>query len=71
MLDLKDKTYFDLSGALMYDPCIGDCGLVQGEYPTYQYAKENNAILNFDDTTLAKMEKISEDCGYEAVSHSV
>jgi len=23
MLDQKDKTYFDLSGAITYDPCIG------------------------------------------------
>jgi carboxypeptidase D len=23
MLDQKDKTYFDMSGAITYDPCIG------------------------------------------------
>lgn len=52
MLDQKDKTYFDLSGALVYDPCIGDCGDVQGYIPTNQFAINNQVILNLNESTL-------------------
>ena len=55
-------------GALMYDPCIGDCYLVQGLYPTYQWALSTNEILGLDQETMAGLKKNSTDCGYEAVS---
>jgi len=54
----------------MYDPCIGDCGLVQNFYPTYQFALNNNEILNLNQSTIAEMERISSDpkCGMTEVS---
>jgi carboxypeptidase D len=52
MLDQNDTTYFDLSGALVYDPCIGDCGNVQMYIPTNQFAVNNQVILNLNESTL-------------------
>lgn len=82
MLDAKDTEYFDLSGtfsksdrnsthanlgALMYDPCIGDCSYVQSVFPTYYFLLNNNEILNLDDDTLEAVRQLSETCGYNAV----
>jgi hypothetical protein len=69
MLDQKDTTYFDLSGALVYDPCIGDCGDVQGYIPTNQFAINNQVILNLNESTLNEMAKLSSTCGLDAVSY--
>ena len=64
MLDQKDSTYFDLSGALLYSPCIGDCGFIQLQLPLYPHVKANNAILNINQTFLDHLETMSSDCGY-------
>lgn len=69
MLDQKDKTYFDLSGALMYDPCIGECDTVQGSIPEYQFAMNNQVILNLNQSILSDMGKTSSSCGLDAVSY--
>ena len=71
MLDQKDKTYFDISGALMYDPCIGDCDVVQGEIPTNQFAINNQVILNLNQSILDAMAKLSSTCGLDAVSFNL
>lgn len=68
MLDQKDKTYFDLSGALVYDPCIGDCNTVQMKVPTYSFAVNNQVIINLNESVLNGMGKLSSTCGWEAVS---
>ena len=53
-------------GALVYDPCIGDCGLLQ-YVPTYQLVRNNNEILNLDSDTVDTLEEASKECGYTAV----
>ena len=68
MLDKKDKKHFDLSGALIYDPCIGDCGVVQAEIPTTQFALNNQVILNLNQSTLDDMVDVSATCGIDDVS---
>ena len=68
MLDKKDKKHFDLSGALLYDPCIGDCGLVQGDIPTTQFALNNQVILNLNQSILDDMVAVSATCGIDDVS---
>ena len=70
MLDKKDKEYFDLSGALLYDPCIGDCGNVQGAIPSTQFALNNQVILNLNQSLLDEMVKVSATCGIDDVSSS-
>lgn len=68
MLDKKDKTYFDLSGNLLYDPCIGDCYNLQGAVPENQFAINNQLILNLNQSLLDAMAEKSESCGLNAVS---
>lgn len=68
MLDQKDKTQFDMSGALMYDPCIGDCYIVQEELPMKDFALNNQVILNLNESLLNEMVDLSASCGLDAVS---
>ena len=51
----------------MYSPCIGDCGFLQLNMPTYPFVKANNLILNINETFLGELEKIHMDCGYAEV----
>lgn len=65
MLDQNDKTYFDLGGALVYDPCIGSFIQVGMNIPTYPFVKANNAILGLDQSTLDHLQKVDAECGYD------
>ena len=64
MLDQKDKTYFDLNGALTYDPCIGSYEYVAQEVTAGQFALNNNEILNIDQAKLNKIKAKADKCGY-------
>ncbi|GLI73690.1 hypothetical protein PoHVEF18_001910 [Penicillium ochrochloron] len=64
MLDEKDKTYFDLQGALAYDPCIGQFDYVQEEIPVVPFVKENANLFNFNETFMAELEHLHKSCGY-------
>lgn len=68
MLDKKDTEYYDLSGALLIDPCIGDCGWVQNAIPTIQFAQNNQVILNLNQSLLDDMAQVSSTCGIDEVS---
>ncbi|RMZ86083.1 hypothetical protein DV737_g54, partial [Chaetothyriales sp. CBS 132003] len=63
-LDQKDKKHFDLGGALVYDPCIGEFVSIQEEYVAVPYAVEYNNILNLDASFLAELENLHETCGF-------
>lgn len=65
MLDKKDREYYDLSGNLIIDPCIGDCGWVQGFIPTTQFALNNQVILNINQSLLDNMVDVSAKCGVD------
>ncbi|CEJ55874.1 Putative Carboxypeptidase 5 [Penicillium brasilianum] len=64
MLDEKDKEYFDLHGALAYDPCIGQFDYVQQEAPVVPFVKENANLFNFNETFMAELEHLHKSCGY-------
>jgi carboxypeptidase D len=64
MLDQKDKEYFDLSGALTYDPCIGQFDYVQEEVPAVPFVVANNNLFNFNESFLAQLQGLHESCGY-------
>lgn len=66
MLDKKDKTYYDLTGALLYDPCIGEFVSIQEEYVAVPFVQENNNILNLNNTFMAELENLQQTCGYQA-----
>lgn len=63
MLDEDDTEYFDLGGALMYDPCIGAFD-VQDDMTTYPFVLENNNVLGYNDSYLEQMAALDESCGY-------
>lgn len=66
MLDKKDKTHFDLHGALVYDPVIGEFVTQQVQVPTLPFVQAQQTNLNLNATFLAQLEKIDKDCGFAA-----
>ena len=64
MLDKNDTTYFNVSGALLYDPCIGDWDFTQQEVPAVPFARANNNVMTYNDTFLADLESRHQSCGY-------
>ena len=66
ILDQKDTTNFNLGGAMMYDPCIGQFDYVQENIPAYPFAVSNNHIFNFDASTLSGFESTHKSCGYDS-----
>ncbi|OWZ61190.1 hypothetical protein AYX15_06581 [Cryptococcus neoformans] len=66
MLDAKDKTYYNLCGALMYDPTIGETITVQEMIPTYPFVEANSNLFSFNKTIMAELKDIHESCGYKA-----
>ncbi|KAJ5773493.1 hypothetical protein N7457_008389 [Penicillium paradoxum] len=56
MLDEDDKEYFDLDGALAYDPCIGQFDYVQEQVPVVPFVQENANLFNFNKSLMAELE---------------
>ncbi|OXH33210.1 carboxypeptidase D [Cryptococcus neoformans] len=65
MLDAQNKTYYDLSGALVYDPAIGESVFVQEQITTYPLVEANANLFNFNKTTMAEFKELHETCGYK------
>ncbi|OQE20012.1 hypothetical protein PENSTE_c014G04437 [Penicillium steckii] len=64
MLDEKDEEYFDLQGALAYDPCIGQFDYVQEQVPVVPLVQNNANLFNFNETFMKELEHLHETCGY-------
>lgn len=64
MLDQNDTTYYNLSGALVYDPCIGEFVGIQEEYVAVPYVQEYNNILNLNESFMAELAGLHQSCGY-------
>jgi carboxypeptidase D len=64
MLNAADKTHYDLHGALVYDPCIGQFQQVQEQIPIVPFVKSNAQFFNFDASTMSSLESQHESCGY-------
>ncbi|KAJ4389634.1 hypothetical protein N0V93_007106 [Gnomoniopsis smithogilvyi] len=65
MLDQNDTTYYDLSGALVYDPCIGSFVYTQQEAVAVPFVLENNNMLNLNDSLVQELQSLHESCGYQ------
>ncbi|TKA39187.1 hypothetical protein B0A54_08496 [Friedmanniomyces endolithicus] len=63
MLDMNDTCYYNVSGALMYDPCIGAFDY-QNDVYTLPFLEENNNVLNYNKSYLTQMAQADEACGY-------
>lgn len=64
MLNQKDKTYFNLRGSLVYDPCIGDFNYVQEEVVAVPFVQAANNMFGFNSTFLSQLESLDQSCGY-------
>ncbi|KAL2869621.1 putative pheromone processing carboxypeptidase (Sxa2) [Aspergillus lucknowensis] len=65
MLDQNDTEYYDLSGALVYDPCIGQYDYVQQQAPAVPLVLENANLFNFNQSFLSELESLHESCGFK------
>ena len=64
MLDEKNSTYYDVKGALMYDPCIGNWDYTQQEVVVVPFAVSNNNVMGFNATFLDHLQNLHQTCGY-------
>ncbi|WVO19663.1 uncharacterized protein IAS62_000953 [Cryptococcus decagattii] len=64
MLDEQDTTYYNLSGALIYDPVIGEFDVVQRQMTTYPLVEANANLFNFNATVMAELKQYHESCGF-------
>ena len=67
MLDQNDTCYYDLQGALAYDPCIGDFVYTQEEAVAVPYVQAYNNVLNLNDTFVETLVGLDQSCGYSAL----
>ncbi|KAE8352258.1 Alpha/Beta hydrolase protein [Aspergillus coremiiformis] len=65
MLDQKDKEYYDVKGALMYDPCIGQHDYVQQEAVAVPFVQQNANFFNFNASFMAQIEDLHQTCGFK------
>ncbi|KAI9836664.1 MAG: hypothetical protein M1819_001299 [Sarea resinae] len=63
MLDQNNTKYFDLKGALVYDPVIGT-DYAQETLPTVPFVVENNNLFKFNDSFISELQALDESCGY-------
>ena len=63
MLDEDDPEYFNVSGALLYDPCIGNWDYTQQEIAIVPFVTANN-VMGFNSTFLSSLQDLHQTCGY-------
>ncbi|KUJ21116.1 alpha/beta-hydrolase [Mollisia scopiformis] len=64
MLDRHDKTHYNISGALMYDPVIGSYVYAQQQVPLVPFIVQNNNVLGLNDSFLSHLKGLDSSCGY-------
>ena len=65
MLDQNNTQYYNLSGALIYDPSIGS-SYAQEEATGVPFVNANSNLFKFNDTFMAQLNSLHESCGYAA-----
>lgn len=64
MLDQNDTTHYDISGLLVYDPCIGNCGYIHQTVPAVPYVEKYSEFFMFNSSYMATIKQAHQDCGY-------
>ncbi|KIW04274.1 uncharacterized protein PV09_04576 [Verruconis gallopava] len=64
MIDQNDTEYFNVSGALMYDPVIGQYEYIGQTVPTVPYIQKYAMFFNFNETFMSELESAHKSCGY-------
>ncbi|KAK0627147.1 carboxypeptidase cpdS precursor [Immersiella caudata] len=65
MLDANDKSYFDLSGLMIYDPVIAE-DAIQSLIPMVQFVDYWNGLFSFNDTFRDSLHARDKKCGHSA-----
>jgi carboxypeptidase D len=63
MLDMDNTTYFNLKGAMTYDPCIGSYVYTNNAFIN-KFVHDNNNVLGFNDSFIAMLDDMHQSCGY-------
>jgi carboxypeptidase D len=66
MLNRNDTTYYDVKGALVYDPTIGATTYTQEEAPAYPFVEYNNNMIGLNSSFMDTLKGLDESCGYAA-----
>lgn len=64
MLDANDTSYYNFSGALIYDPCIGQYEYTGSAVPIVPFVQENSNLFNFNESFMNELALSYEFCGY-------
>lgn len=64
MLDAEDPEHFDVAGALLYDPTIGEFESIQSQIPAYPAIEANINLWGFNQSYMDTLRKVHEECGY-------
>ncbi|TID26545.1 pheromone processing carboxypeptidase (Sxa2) [Venturia nashicola] len=65
ILNKNNTALFNLKGALVYDPCIGQFDNVQQQVPAVPFVQANQQSFNFGSSFLSDIESLHKSCGYE------
>ncbi|KAE8385419.1 hypothetical protein ETB97_011230 [Aspergillus alliaceus] len=65
MLNKNDTESYDLKGALMYDPCIGQHDYIQEEAVAVPFVQQNTNLFNFNSSFMTELEGLHQSCGYK------
>jgi carboxypeptidase D len=63
MLEKQNETYYNVSGILVYDPCIGSYTYTNNAFIN-KFVHDNNNVLGFNDSFIATLDEKHESCGY-------
>ena len=64
MIDQSDTEYYGLSGALAYDPVIGDFTYTQEEVVAVPFVQSYNNIINLNESFVETLVGLDKSCGY-------
>lgn len=64
MIDRCDEDHLDVHGALMYDPCIGECVWTQQQAAAVPFIQEHNSVMGYNQSFLNKLADLDKSCGY-------
>lgn len=64
MIDMNDTEHFNVSGALMYDPVIGQYEYIGQTIAAAPYIEEHDLFFNFNDTFMKQISEAHKSCGY-------
>ena len=67
MIDQNCTEYYDLQGALAYDPCIGDFVYTQEEAVAVPYVQAYNNVLGLNESFVETLVGLDQSCGYAAL----